>query len=119
VSRAAPFALALLAAALALPSCKAGDGSLTVTKFQETYASLLGTRAKVRGLYLSTNEVRSGDVTSYTIVLVPDRKEMKVSATCHLAAKPLGLKQFDEVVAEGRVDKSFGQGDLRDCSFHK
>ena len=50
--------------------------------------------------------------------MVEERSKFTPSLSCYLAASPADLKQYDEVVVEGTIEKSFGAS-LTDCTYTK
>ncbi len=117
MARSTASSLALVTAAL-LGCSSAGSGGvsggITVAQFQDTFASMMGKTVEVEGVYMNSNTSECGGKTTYSLVVVETKGQVKPSVSCYTDKEVTALEQYDRVVVSGTVAKGF-EGELRDC----
>ena len=82
-------------------------------KFKADAKAMLDTKVKVKGVYISTTTSGS----NINVSVIEKKGQMRPSTSCAVSEAPK-LKQYDAVVIEGTVKKSFGAA-LKDCTVTK
>lgn len=110
------------AAATAAAATPPPEGAVLVSKIQEDFKAdekkWTGQKVKVYGVYMNTNTMKSGNNTTYNIVVIDEKGKSSPSISCAVAAEPKDLRQYDPVVVEGTIEKMFGAS-LKDCTYTK